>query len=127
MVIFFILDALNMSYAEMNTNYGLYLVILNIILNIIMAGLNSILVVSGELIVKGAGSSHLGFLAMLFGMFTYGCTSCLVAFVANLGIVLSVVALPLAGFPYKLISLGLIILGFFITIHQINKGCKLKQ
>ena len=60
-------------------------------------------------------------------MFTYGCTTCLIALLANLGIIFSVMILPLAGLPYKIISLILILIGFLITINQIKKGCKVKE
>lgn len=123
---FFVIDNLNTSYKEMINDYGLYLVILNAFLNIVMAVLSSLLMISSELIVKGFKSSGMGFLAIIFAMFTYGCAPCLIAFFANFGIIISVIALPLAGLPYKLISLALIVLGLFISIYQMNRGCKVK-
>lgn len=125
-IIYFLLDYLNISYSEMKATYGVYLVIINIVLNIIMGFLTSLLMISSEIMVRGTKLSSLGFLAVVFGMFTYGCAPCLIAFIANFGIVLSVIVLPLAGLPYKLISLGLIIIGLLIAIRQINKGCKIK-
>jgi len=126
-IIYFILDYLNMSYPEMITTYGIYLVIINIFLNIIMAFLSAVLLVSSEIIIKGSRTSSLGFIAIIFGMFTYGCSTCLIALVANFGIILSVMVLPFAGLPYKFISLALIFLGLFFTQRQLNKGCKIKQ
>ncbi|MCK9471000.1 MAG: hypothetical protein M0Q88_04525 [Bacilli bacterium] len=125
-IIFFILDYLNMSYTEMSNTYGIYLVLINIFLNIIMAILSAVLLISSEIMIKGTKSSNLGFIAIIFGMFTYGCTTCLIAFFANLGIILSIMVLPFAGLPYKLISLVLIIIGSIITIRKINKGCIIK-
>ena len=110
----------------MKNTYGLYLVIINISLNIIMAFLTSLLMLSSEIMLKGTKSSSLGFLAIIFGMFTYGCAPCLIAFLANFGIILSVLVLPLAGLPYKLISLVLIIIGSLITFKKLKQGCKLK-
>jgi hypothetical protein len=50
-----------------------------------------------------------------------------IAFFAAIGISFSVIALPLAGFPYKIISLILIIVGLLIVLKQIKSGsCKLK-
>ena len=125
-IIYFILDYLNMSYQEMITNYGIYLVVINIILNIIMAFLSSILLISSEVMIKGSSSSSLGFIAIIFGMFTYGCTTCVIAFLANFGIVFFVMILPFANLPYKLISLALIVLGLLLTNRRVKKGCKLK-
>jgi len=110
----------------MSNTYGIYLVLINIFLNIIMAILSAVLLISSEIMIKGTKSSNLGFIAIIFGMFTYGCTTCLIAFFANLGIILSIMVLPFAGLPYKLISLVLIIIGSIITIRKINKGCIIK-
>lgn len=126
-LIFFILDYLNMPYKKMISEFGLYLVIINILLNIIMAGLSSLLLISSEVMVRGSKASSLSYLAILFGILTYGCTTCVIAFFASLGIILSVIILPLAGLPYKLISLGLILIGIFITIRQMKKPCKIKE
>jgi len=129
--IYFIIDSLNMTYTEMSVTYGIYLVIINIILNIVMAILSSFLMhLSTSMVVlkgsEGKGSS-LGFLSILFGILTYGCTSCVIAFFASIGIAFSVIALPLAGLPYKFISLVLIGLGLWLMIYQLNKGqCKVK-
>ncbi len=124
--IYFVLDYLNMSYKEMANEFGVFLVIVNIVLNILMALLSSILLVGSEIMVKSTKSSSLGFFAVIFGIFTYGCTTCVITFLANLGIVFSVIALPYAGLPYKFISLALIILGFLLTARQLKRGCKIK-
>lgn len=124
--IYFILDYLNLGYKEMIQTYGLYLVIINIVLNLIMASLSAVLMSASEMLVKSKART-LGFIAIIFGMFTYGCTTCLIALLANLGIIFSVMILPLAGLPYKIISLILILIGFLITINQIKKGCKVKE
>ena len=124
LAIYFTLDYLNMSYREMILNYGITLVITNIFLNIIMSFLSSLLIVSSELLIKGNRAGNLGLFSIIFGMFTYGCTTCMIALLANFGIMFSVFALPFAGLPYKLISLVLIVLGIYITNRQMRKGCK---
>lgn len=125
-IIFFILDYLNMDYITMISEFGIYLVIINIILNIIMASLSSLLLISSEIMVRGSKATSLSYLAIIFGILTYGCTTCVIAFFASFGIILSIMILPLAGLPYKLISLGLILLGIYITIKQMKKPCKIK-
>jgi hypothetical protein len=130
LIIFFIIDKLNMSYKEMNDKYGLLLVITNIILNIIMAFATSLMMnlSSSMVALKGKESKGIifGFISVLFGMLTYGCTPCVITFFATIGISFSVIALPLAGLPYKLISLLLIIIGLFIVIKNLKSGCKIK-
>jgi len=120
-----------MSYKDMMVEYGMFLVILNIFMNIIMSILSTLLMnlstVMVEINGKESGASNLGFVSILFGILTYGCTSCVIAFFAAIGISFSVIALPLAGFPYKIISLILIIVGLLIVLKQIKSGsCKLK-
>jgi uncharacterized membrane protein YccF (DUF307 family) len=76
-----------------------------------------------ELKGKEGKSSNFGFLSVLFGFLTYGCTSCVIAFFASVGIAFSVIILPLAGLPYKLISLLLILIGLFWMSKEIEKPC----
>lgn len=129
MVIYQIVDSLNMSYADMRETYGQTLVITNITLNVTMSLLSAFLMHLSTAMVEikgkeGKGSTF-GFLSVLFGILTYGCTTCVIAFFASVGIAFSVIALPLAGLPYKLISLVLILLGLFWIRHELNHGkCK---
>lgn len=129
MLIYTMVDGLNMSYAEMGEAYGSSLVFINILLNLVMAALSAFLMnlstIMAMLKGKEAVGSNLGFLSVLFGILTYGCTPCVIAFFANLGIAFSVITLPLAGLPYKFISLLLIFIGIAITLWEIEKGkCK---
>jgi len=130
LIIYFIVDYLNMSYSQMAFEFGTYLVVINVIMNILMALLSTLLMSLSTAMVEIKGkeskASNLGFVSVLFGILTYGCTSCVIAFFASIGITLSVIALPLAGFPYKLISLALILVGLWIVLWQIHKGvCKI--
>ena len=129
MVIYQIVDSLNMSYSEMSETYGQTLVITNVTLNITMSLLSAFLMhlstVMVELKGKEGKGSTFGFLSVLFGILTYGCTTCVIAFFTSIGIAFSVIALPLAGLPYKLISLVLIIIGLFWIRHELIHGkCK---
>lgn len=129
--IYFLLDYLNGGYVEMRNNYGLILVIINVILNVIMALTSSVMMnfssaylsLSGK---EGKGT-FFGNIAVFFGMLTYGCTSCVISFFAAIGITFYVAVLPLAGLPYKLISLLILSLGFLWLVYEIKKGkCKIK-
>lgn len=132
MVIYQIVDSLNMSYQEMRETYGTYLVVTNITLNITMSLLSAFLMHLSTAMVElkgkeGKGTTF-GFLSVLFGVLTYGCTSCVIAFFASIGIAFSVIALPLAGLPYKLISLLLIIIGLLLVRRELIYGtCKVKM
>ncbi len=129
--IYTLIDYLNMPYGTMIETYGFYLVIINVFLNILMAFLTGFLMHLSTAMVylkgrEGKGSTF-GFISVLFGILTYGCTPCIIAFFASIGIAFSVIALPLAGLPYKFISLLLISIGLFWIRHELNHGaCKVK-
>ena len=122
-----VVDYLNIPYSNMIAEYGLYLVIINISLNIIMSTLTAIMLTLSIINVSLKGSetksSNLGFISVLFSIMTYGCTSCVISFLAVFGISYSVVLLPLAGLPYKLLTLLIIIGGLYFTKYEINKSC----
>ncbi len=129
MVIYTMIDGFNLSYSAMIQQYGLYLVVVNILLNLTMASLSALLLnlstAMATLKGKESTGSNLSFVSVLFGILTYGCTPCVIAFFASVGIAFSVIALPLAGLPYKLISLLLIIIGILWTLREIRHGqCK---
>ena len=132
MVIYYMLDRLNGGYAQMTADYGIYLVIVNITLNLIMALTSATMMnfstaflsLSGK---EGKGT-FFGNIAVFFGMLTYGCTSCVIAFFAAIGITLSVAVLPLAGLPYKLIAFFILMVGFVWLVLEIKRGkCKVKK
>lgn len=132
MVIYTLIDRNNISYVEMSQSYGDYLVYTNITLNVIMSMLSALLLTLSTAMAnlkgKEANGSNLSFVSVLFGILTYGCTPCVIAFFGSIGIVFSVTILPFAGLPYKLISLGLIVIGLIWTYYEIEHGkCKVKN
>ena len=129
-IIYFMIDNLNLSYGEMADQYGAWLVVVNVLLNLVMAGLSAVMLVLSDYVLKEKNiktrGDNMGILSILFGILTYGCTPCVISFLAVFGISFSVIALPFAGLPYKLISLALIILGIFILNRELNrKSCKI--
>lgn len=131
LVIYTVVDGLNMSYSKMFEIYGTFLIILNITMNLVMSFLSALLMNLSTAMVELKGkegkSSSFGALSVLFGILTYGCTSCVIAFFASIGIAFSVIALPLAGLPYKIISLVIILIGLFWMTKEIKHGtCKIK-
>lgn len=130
--LYVLLDQLNIGYSAMIQDYGLLLVIGNLLLNVIMAGISALMWNISTAMVKitgkeGKGTFMSGF-AFLFGMLTYGCTPCVIAFFSTIGLTFAVAVLPLAGLPYKLIALLLLILGFIWLRHETNHiKCKIKN
>lgn len=129
--IYFLLDYLNIGYAAMTETYGLALVVFNVFLNVVMAAMSAMMMNLSTIFFKlnnkeGKGT-FMSVFAMLFGMMTYGCTPCVITFFATIGITFSVAVLPLAGLPYKLVALLLIVIGFLWLRHEMNHArCEFK-
>lgn len=122
--IYTLVDSFNMSYASMAETYGVFLPIVNIALNIVMALLSMTMMglttAQFQLSGKESKGSNLSFASVFFGILTYGCTPCVISFFATLGITFTVMALPFAGLPYKFISLALLIIGVFWVVRSIK-------
>jgi hypothetical protein len=124
-----LIDSFNMSYQDMALQYGDYLPIMNIMLNMIMALFSMAMMglTSAQFDFSGRESqgSNMTFISVIFGILTYGCTPCVISFFSAIGIAFSVAVLPLAGLPYKLISLVLVILGLLWVMWSIQRTtCK---
>lgn len=130
LLINFTLDYLNLPYNDMMKQHGLYLVLINIILNITMSLISALTLTVSVINIKIQGqdtkSSSVSFLSVLFAVMTYGCTSCVISFLAIFGISYSVALLPLAGLPYKLMTLVILIASLAFTRYELNKPCKVK-
>lgn len=128
--IYFLLDYLSGGYKQMIEDYGTYLVVINIALNILMSAISSFMfnlsTAQMKLTRRGEAAGYMSFLSVIFGIFTYGCTSCVVTFLSVLGISFTVAALPLLNLPYKLIGLGVLIIALIIQAIAIDKAkCKI--
>lgn len=132
MVLYITLDSLNIGYQAMIDEYGLYLVIINMVLNIVMASISAFMWNVSTGLVKLTGKegkgSFVSGIAYLFGLLTYGCTPCVIALFATIGLTFSVAVLPLAGLPYKFIALLILGLGLLWLIYESNHvKCKVKS
>jgi hypothetical protein len=132
MVLYTLLDFLNIGYDGMLEEYGILLVIGNILLNITMAFISAFMWNVSTGLVKLTGKegkgSFVSSFAVIFGMLTYGCTPCVIALFSTIGITFAVAVLPLAGLPYKLLALVLLIIGFFWLKYEANHvKCKVKK
>ena len=128
-IIYTVVDGLNMSYEAMAIEYSELLVVINVSINVFMSlGSTALMNLSTAMVVlkgKEGKASNFGIISVLFGILTYGCTSCVIAFFASIGIAFSVAVLPFAGLPYKLISVILIIIGLIWMYREIEHGvCK---
>lgn len=131
LVLYFLIDKLSGGYGAMVETFGIYLVMINVLLNVIMSFTSAVMMNLSTALVKTTGKegkgTFLSSIAVLFGMLTYGCTPCVIAFFATIGIAFSVAVLPLAGLPYKFISLAILSIGYIWLIHEIKKSsCKIK-
>lgn len=129
LAIYSLLDSLNGGYSLMAAEYGPWLVAINIITNLIMALLSGIMMnLSTNLFHytgKEGNGSWVPSISVLFGILTYGCTPCVIAFFTSIGIAFSVAVLPFAGYPYKLISLALTVAGLFYVYYEVSHAkCK---
>lgn len=126
---YILIDSFNMSYQDMAIQYGDFLPVVNIVVNIIMALLSMMMMglTSAQFDFSGRESqgTNMSFISVVFGILTYGCTPCVISFFSAIGIAFSVAVLPLAGLPYKLISLILVIAGLiWVMISIQNTTCK---
>ena len=131
LLIYTIIDGLNGGYPQMVSEYGIWLVGLNITTNLIMSFLSAIMMNLSTNLFHYTGKEGKGSwmpsISVLFGILTYGCTPCVIAFFASLGVAFSVAVLPFAGFPYKLISLVIVIAGLFFVYYEVSRAqCKPK-
>lgn len=129
-VIYFLLDYLSGGYKPMIEDYGYYLVVINITLNIVMSAISSLMfnlsTAQVKLTRRGEATGYMSFISVILGFFTYGCTSCVISLLSVIGISFAVFALPLHNLPYKLIGLALLIITLIVQAILIEKArCKI--
>ncbi len=74
------------------------------------------------------GSTSVPFLSFIFGLLTFGCAPCVVAFFAAFGIAFTPIVLPMENLPWKIILLGIMAVSFYFILQSIDKGvCKPKN
>ncbi len=128
--IYFMLDYLSGGYQPMIEDFGRYLVVLNVIINVLMSAISALMFTFStalqSLSKRGENTGMMSFVGVIFGFFTFGCTSCMIAFLAAVGINFAVIPLAMHNFPYKLIGLSLLLIVFVIQLYIIkNSKCKI--
>lgn len=121
------------NYQVMTEVFGLPLVLTHISINVIIAVLSSIMV-SFSIInyqlnsSEPIGSNAIPFFTFIFGLLTFGCTGCVVAFFTAVGIAFTPIILPAGNLLWKLLALVFTIGGFIWIMYSINNNkCKVKK
>ena len=123
----------NTNYRIMNEEFGMGIVSLHIFINIIIAMLSSTMVIFSIINFKltkmePKGSNAIPFFTFIFGLLTFGCTGCVVAFFSAVGIAFTPIILPNGNLLWKLIALILVIVGFTWIMYSIeHTKCKIKK
>lgn len=74
------------------------------------------------------GATSIPFLSFIFGLLTFGCAPCVIAFLGAVGITFTPVVLPFSNLPWKLILLALMVVAFFYILKTIDSSsCKVKS
>ncbi|MCF7925115.1 MAG: hypothetical protein K9L26_01085 [Candidatus Izimaplasma sp.] len=122
----------NISYQVMINEFGLFVTVAHFVLNIIIAIASAIMVsysIIGFSFTKKevSGSSAVPFLSFIFGLLTFGCTPCVVAFLSAVGIAFTPVILPNGNLPFKLMATAFVLIGMFWVLYTIkHTTCKIK-
>jgi hypothetical protein len=122
----------NTNYRVMTNNFGIGIVSIHILINIIIAVLSSIMVtfaIINQRLTKidPKGSNAIPFLTFIFGLLTFGCTGCVVAFFTSVGIAFTPIILPAGNMLWKVLALVFVIAGFIYVMYTIeHTKCKIK-
>jgi hypothetical protein len=74
-----------------------------------------------------SGSNAIPFISFIFGILTFGCTPCVVAFFASVGIAFTPVLLPNGNLLFKVIATLFVLLGLLFVLRTLHKSqCKIK-
>jgi len=123
----------NTNYTLMTESFGISVTIIHIIINILIAALTSIMVgfsiINYKLTnIEPKGSNAIPFLTFIFGLLTFGCTGCVVAFLSAIGIAFTPLILPNGNLIWKLVALLIVIIGFIWILYSINNiKCTVKK
>lgn len=123
----------NTSYSVMIDDFGIMIVSTHILINVLIAILSSVMVLFSIINykltkVEPKGSNAIPLITFIFGLLTFGCTGCVVAFLSAVGIAFSPLVLPSGNLIWKLVALLFVILGFIWIMYSIeHTKCKIKK
>ncbi len=114
------------------TALGAPLLLMHQLLNAAMAALAALMLSLGRIRLhltgkEPAGSTGIPFFSFFFGLLTFGCTPCVVAFFSAIGIAFTPIVFPHGNLLWKVILLLLIGAGFFLILRTLDRSvCRLK-
>jgi hypothetical protein len=123
----------NTNYQVMTDQFGAGITAVHIGVNVIIATLTAIMVAFSIFNYRltrqePVGSNAIPVVTFLFGLLTFGCTSCVVAFLGAIGIAFTPLVLPNGNLLWKFAALAIVLLGFVWILYTIhNSKCKIKQ
>lgn len=123
----------NTNYIIMTDNFGIFIVLIHVFINLLIASLSAVMVTFSIINfnltkIEPKGSNAIPFLTFIFGLLTFGCTGCVVAFLSAVGIAFSPMILPQGNLIWKVLALIFVVLGFIWIMHSIeHTTCKRKE
>jgi len=123
----------NTNYIVMIENFGLSIVLIHVFINFLIASLSAVMVTFSIINfnltkVEPKGSNAIPFLTFIFGLLTFGCTGCVVAFFSAVGIAFSPIIFPQGNMIWKIIALLFVIIGFIWIMYSIeHTTCRPKE
>lgn len=123
----------NTNYTLMVQEFGITIVSIHILINIIIAVLTARMILFSIINYnlnksEPIGSNAIPFVTWIFGLLTFGCTGCVVAFLSAVGIGFTPIILPAGNMLWKVIALLFVVLGYIWIMYSIkNTKCKMKK
>ncbi len=111
---------------------GVPLLLLHQALNAAMAAMAALMLSLGRIRIhltgkEPAGTTSIPFFSFFFGLFTFGCTPCVVAFVSAIGIAFTPIVFPHGNLLWKVILIMLVGAGFVWILRTLDRSvCRLK-
>lgn len=123
----------NTNYSLMIQEFGTVIVSIHILINVVIAVLTARMVLFSIINYnvnnsEPAGSNAIPFVTWMFGLLTFGCTGCVVAFFSAVGIAFTPIILPAGNMLWKVLALVFVIAGYIWIMYSINHSkCKVKK
>ncbi len=130
--LYFFLDALAAgSLRQLMQDWSISLFAVHQLFNITMALLAALMISLSHIKLKlfntePKGATSIPFLSFIFGLLTFGCAPCVIAFFSAIGIAFTPIVFPHGNLLWKVILLALLLVGFLWILRSVDKGtCKL--
>ncbi len=124
--LYLFLDVLaNISLSHIFNEWGIPLFILHQFLNLVMAFFAASMISLSHINMKlnrrePKGSTSIPFLSFIFGLLTFGCAPCVIAFFSAIGIAFTPIIFPYGNLLWKVILLVLLAGGWLWILYSIQ-------